>query len=361
MISLKIALKWVFFLFCIVFTFQVIFIIGVIGGLLYTYLGSRELFSRSYILSLMFIALASALPVLIFAQCRILSWMPIRVRRVFHFLLTFGAVYGLLIYFGWYDVSGRVLVPLVLFFAIYISAIFIYGKYSQKKSMAQQNAENQKYLQYYTAELEHYQLGVRRFRHDYQNILLSLDSYIEDGDLAGLRQYYYSSIKPASDIIIKNNFALDGLDKIKIPAIKSFLFSKLMLAQNADADIRVTFEANKDIDHISLNHVALVRMLGILIDNAIEELTELGRGELFISCLKWDAGITFVVQNTCRTDLPSSQQLWQAGFSTKGEDRGLGLSNLSELAYAYPNVTLSTKVSENSFRQELLIEAAERE
>jgi len=353
--NLKSGLKWIFFLFCIIFTFQFVFITFVIDGLLYEHSGPRQSFSRQYIMQLMLIALASALPTLVLVQGKALSWIPMNVRYTAHFLLTFGAVCGLLIYFGWYDISIDILFPLSLFFVIYVFAIFFYQKFILARKNVQQNAEELKHLQYYTDELERYQLGVRKFRHDYQNILLSLSAYIEDGDLVGLQQYYNTSIKPTSDVIIKDSFALDGLDKIKIPAIKSFLVAKLISAQNTSGDIHITFEANKEIDYIPLNLIALVRMLGILLDNAIEELSKLGHGDLLISCLKWDAGSTFVVQNTCRPDIPSPQQLWKAGFSTKGKGRGLGLVNLSELVDAYPNVTLTTTISENSFRQELLI------
>lgn len=352
--KLKAALKWVFFLFCLISTSQMLFSLIVIGGIMYPAYFDIPTYSFRELLEFLLIALASALPILVLAESKILSRIPMNVRRVIHFLLTFGVVCGLLIYWGWYEISAWLLLPFALFLVIYILAVIFYEKDILKKRTAQQEAEEQRQLQYYTEELERYQLGVRKFKHDYQNILLSLEAYIEDGDMADLQQYYYSSIKPASDIITKDSFTLDGLDKIKIRAIKSFLTAKFMLAQNID--IHITFEANDNINDIPLDLVALVRILGILLDNAIEELAELGHGELFISCLKWDAGITFIVQNTCRSDLPSPQQLWQAGFSTKGESRGLGLSNLSELVDACPNVTLSTKISENSFRQELLIE-----
>jgi len=364
--DLKTALKLVFFLFCIISTFQVLSIVLIIGPFFYTHLDRHSVFdvgiySRLHLLELLSIALASSLPTLVLVQNKFLSRIPLLIRRAVHFFLTFGAVCGLPIYFSWYDASIWLLMPFGVFLIIYVLVFFFFDRYTQVKRTAQQNAKKQKQLQYYTEELERYQLDVRKFQHDYQNILLSLDTYIADGNLAGLRQYYSSSLKPVSDSITKTIFTLDSLDKIKVRAIKSSLAAKFISARSTSADIHIIFEANEEIDYIPLNSVALVRMLGILLDNAIEELAELGRGELFVSCLKWGAGITFVVQNTCRPNLPPSQQLWQVGFSTKekSKDRGLGLPNLSELVAAYPNVTLSTKINKNSFRQELLIENLE--
>jgi len=359
MMDLKTGLKWIFFLFCIVTTFQLILTV-ILTGLIGIPLG-QTIYCRTCLIELMVISLASTLPTLILVQGKIFAWIPMTLRRAIHFLLTFSAVCGLLIYFNWYDVSLWLLLPFSIAAIIYVFATFFLEKFILAKRSAQQNAEEQKRLQHYTEELERHQLDVQKFKHDYQNILLSLDAYIEDGDLAGLRQYYRTSIQPTSTMMAKSNFSLNGLDKIKIQAIKSFLAAKLMLAQRTDAEIHLTFEANEHIDHIPLDSVVLVRILGILLDNAIEELTELDRGELFVSCLKWDAGTTFIVQNTCQPNLPSLQQLWQTGFSTKDKSRkrGFGLPNLSELIDAHPNITLSTKILENSFRQELLIQNTE--
>ena len=239
----------------------------------------------------------------------------------------------------------------ILLFASLIHTRFLNLKYEQQRKEAEHQA-----LTHYMDELERQQIAMRKFKHDYQNILLSMREFIQSKDLAGLEAYYSSKIEPASKVITEGTFALDGLDKIKVPEIKSILAAKLMLAQNIGIDIHTTFEANENIDHISIDSVALVRMLGILLDNAVEALTELGKGMLFVACLKWEPGVTFIVRNTCRLDLPPLHQQWEPGFSTKGGNRGLGLANLSELINAYPNVSLKTSIKEGVFSQELLIE-----
>ena len=209
-------------------------------------------------------------------------------------------------------------------------------------------------LIYYTGELERQQTAMRKFKHDYQNILLSLDSYIDAGDLDGLKQYYSSTVKAASGVITNGNFALEGLRRIKPQEIKSILATKLMMAQNMD--INTIFEADQDIEYIPLDSTALVRKLGIILDNAIEALTELGSGELRVGCFKGESGVTFIVQNNCNLCMPPLHTLMQPGFSTKGKGRGLGLPNLTELVNSYPNVMLKTKVDDGSFTQRLSID-----
>ena len=238
------------------------------------------------------------------------------------------------------------------FIGLLLVLVFFHTKANEKKSKEKEVEQ----LRLYTEELERHQSAMRKFKHDYQNILLSMREFIQNEDWAELKQYYASKVEAASGIITEDSFAFNGLEKIKVPEIKSLIAAKLMMAQNMDIDIHTTFEANEDIDYIAVDSVVLVRMLGIILDNAAEALAELKSGELYVGCLKWEAGITFIVRNTCRPDTPPLQQIWKPGFTTKGEGRGLGLANLSELVDSHKNITLKTSIKDGAFSQELLIE-----
>jgi len=100
----------------------------------------------------------------------------------------------------------------------------------------------------------------------------------------------------------------------------------------------------------------MVRILGIILDNAIEELQTLGEGALYIVCIKSEDIIRFTIQNSCRLDMPPLKQLQESGFSTKGERRGLGLSNLYEIINNLSNVSLMTNIEDGQFSQTLIVE-----
>ena len=242
----------------------------------------------------------------------------------------------------------------IIFVSFYFCARIINKRYEQQRTQ-----DEQKNLIYYMNELEQQQSAMRKFKHDYQNILLSLDNYIEEQDWDGLEQYYSTTIRTTAGIINKNAFALEALSKIKVREVKSIFAAKLMMAQNMNLGIDTIFEANAEIDHIPVDSCALVRKLGIIMDNAIEALAELGGGSLFVGCFKQETEVTFIVQNACRPDLPALHKLWQPGFSTKGKDRGLGLSNLLEMVNAHPNVRLETDITEGNFVQRLSISRGE--
>ena len=237
--------------------------------------------------------------------------------------------------------------------AIFVSFLFYMRSLRERMTLQQKEAE-QESLQYYTQQIEQHQSAMRKFKHDYQNIFTSLHAFITEKDWEGLTQYYTTRVAIASEVITKSDFTLEGLSKIKVREIKSILAAKLMQAQNLDID--VNFEATEYIDHISVDSVVLVRMLGIILDNAMEEVESLGAGQLMVACYKTGAGVTFVVQNTCRANIESLRELEQVGFSTKGDERGLGLNNLAEMVATHSDhMTLQTIIEHGNFIQILKI------
>jgi len=243
-------------------------------------------------------------------------------------------------------------------FAVLIVALTLVTRFLRiKQALSQAEAERQSLAQY-AEELERRQSDLRKFRHDYRNLLISIRAFLEEDDLTGLKRYF-SELEAASGVMASGEaLSLEGLGKLKVREVKGLFVAKLMWARTLG--IPVAFEAEEEIADIPLDAVALVRMLGILLDNAIEALAELGGGRLRTACFKEGADIVFIVQNTFRPDMLKLQELWQTGFTTKGAHRGLGLTNLLELVGAHSNVTLETEVEGDQFIQTLAIRAEGR-
>ena len=242
--------------------------------------------------------------------------------------------------------------PYDLILTVIIIIFYAFVVYQNNRHQEKLKEERFQALHRYTQELEQQQTAMRKFKHDYQNILLSLDSFIKEKKWDDLEEYYDTKIKTASAVITSNEFALEALSKIKVNEIKSMFTAKLTVAQNMGID--ATFEAHEEIDSIPVDSVSLVRMLGILLDNAIEALTELGHGTLRVAYFREDTNIVFVVQNTCLPGL-KLMELEKKGFSTKGKGRGQGLSILYEIASSCPNIIRETGIKGDVFTQKLTI------
>ena len=233
-----------------------------------------------------------------------------------------------------------------------VSFVFYAKAMHEKQKMREKEIEHRSLLQY----IDHskgQQDALQKIHHDFQNILASLETFIAEENFVGLSAYYRAKIKPASEIILQSNIALRGLNNIKPHEIRGILTAKLSMAQNLGIDVR--FEAPSEIEHIPTDSIVLVRMLGILLDNAIEALSGIENGKLKVGFLKVGDSINFIISNTCPADMPSIRGLNKRGFSTKGEGRGMGLHILAELTESLPNVTRSTEIEGGNFIQILVI------
>jgi two-component system sensor histidine kinase AgrC len=244
--------------------------------------------------------------------------------------------------------NALTIIPLVI-------AGFIYSRLVEQRHAAQKEQDEMRNLKYYMSALEQQYDSTQKFKHDYKNILASINIFIEEENWEALKQYYNKEILFASQSIIRDHFLLEAMRKIEVPEIRGLITTKILAVQSISPHIDITLEAPDNIDDIFVNPIALIRVLGIIIDNAIDELTALRTGRFAIACFMDKKTLTFVVENTCRGDMPNLQTLKKPGFSTKDNHQGLGLCILEEIQVSHPNIMLSTIVDNNTFTQKVTI------
>ena len=71
-------------------------------------------------------------------------------------------------------------------------------------------------LQDYTHNLEIMYNGLRSFKHDYINILLSLSGYIANSDMDELKQFFETNIFPTKNLIDQGDYKLNQLGNIGV-------------------------------------------------------------------------------------------------------------------------------------------------
>ena len=97
-----------------------------------------------------------------------------------------------------------------------------------------------------------------------------------------------------------------------------------------------------------------IRCLGILIDNAMEEVKENNGKIHFVFFAATNGQLTMTISNTIRREI-DCEKIFQEEYSTKGNNRGMGLSILQEMIHHSENVTMETRVENNEFIQEITI------
>lgn len=207
----------------------------------------------------------------------------------------------------------------------------------------------------YTLQIEKINHEMRKFRHDYVNILSTMSDFIRENDMEGLDQYFHEEILPMQDSMQMNAIKINGIENLKVREIKGLLTTKILQAQ--EKNIRISIEVPETIEKIEMPIINLSRVIGILLDNAIEASEKIVDDPLIrIAFIKnEDDSVMFIVMNKCDTDMPRVHTLFQENFSTKGKNRGLGLSTLKELTDATSNVLLDTTIDNDYFIQKVEI------
>ena len=214
-------------------------------------------------------------------------------------------------------------------------------------------------LQEYTNNLEQLYMDMRKFRHDYINILSSMAGFMEEENIKGLQEYFDNHIYPLNDKINSNNYKLGLLKNIKITEIKGLIATKLIRAQELGVDINI--DITEEITEIDMDIIDLVRCLGILLDNAIEAAIKSKEKIVNLGMINKGKSVIILIINSCENNIGPIAQLFKEGYSTKGNGRGLGLSTFKNTIDTYSNIVVDTEIENNKFVQCLNIKNTKME
>ncbi len=231
--------------------------------------------------------------------------------------------------------------------------ILVMSNFTLREMRYKRNVKEIEAYYEYTLRIESINNEMRKFRHDYVNILTTLSDYIREDDMPGLRKYFNENIVPMKDKLKTRSIKMNGIEKLKVREIKGLITTKII--QGQEKRIPISIEVPDEIDRIDMNTVELSRIIGIIVDNAIEASENLEEPLINIAFIDNEEAVTFIVMNKCSDDIPKIHELFEQGFSTKGDNRGLGLSTLKELTDSNENVLLDTVIENGYFVQKVEI------
>ena len=208
----------------------------------------------------------------------------------------------------------------------------------------------------YILALEKNNNEIKKFKHDFNNIILGLDGYINNDDFnkEKLKKYFNSTIMNFNNNIELNDIIIAKLNSIKVSSLKSLITNKVLVAQNNNIDVDINIQG--EIHDFYTDEMQLSRILGILLDNAIEASLELTDDKIIeMNIIQIDKTTDIQISNTFNNTGTPIADFNKEGFSTKGTNRGLGLSSAHEIANKL-NMLLNTEIDGNTFIQNLSIE-----
>ena len=237
-------------------------------------------------------------------------------------------------------------------FLMFMSTLFylqsIREKHEKEEQIKQKERE-QLQLQKYTDEIVSLYNEIRGFRHDYGGMLASFQSAIHTGDIKEVERIYQEVLVNANLQLRSDKYTYFDLNNVGDSALRSVMTQTLFKAR--DYNIELTFEVKDFVKPLPIKLLDLVRMTSVLLNNAIEGAAESYQKTMNVSLVDLDIETILVVQNSRKKRQLDLEEIYQTDFSTKGEGRGLGLSNIKEIINNYEGIILDTKIEDEYFTQ----------
>lgn len=214
--------------------------------------------------------------------------------------------------------------------------------------------ESNQQLKSYAASLEQDEDRLRRFKHDYCNILSSLKLAAAQNDSQQLLEKLNEYSRENFDEHALAKF--QDVNHIHDDLLKSIVITKL--SKIYDQGIPYRFSCQKDIDHLPLvsemEKMDLVRVIGISFDNAIEASSGLKGGRIEAMFYQENGDFEFVIKNKT-ADIPSPR-IFEPGYTSKDQHAGLGLSNALEIVNKYAGqMIVDIDTTGNTFTFSLMV------
>lgn len=267
-------------------------------------------------------------------------------------LSTFNIIYGEMVH---YPIQVLTVNGILVSVLVLSSAVLFYILYQillQNQQLALQQQEQEITREYMTQMEDLYQ-DMCSFRHDYKNILSTMEYYMEHKELDKLEEYFRQEILPTASSLPGQDFILGRLTQVQVAPIKSLLCSKLCSCQNKQ--IPFTLSIPEPVTHFPMDVLSLSQILGILLDNAMEAALQTEKPYLEIILLPQEEHIYIEIKNSTLPLTVPISDLSRRGFSTKKGHTGLGLHTVQKLLAPLDHVQFSLEVQDSIFSAKLVL------
>lgn len=196
--------------------------------------------------------------------------------------------------------------------------------------------------------------NVRCFKHDFNNIIQAINGYIDLKDINALQKYFTPLLEECHHINLVELLDFQVMDN---PAIYSVLLNKYEVAK--ENNITMNIDIMIKLDKFTEKSYELSRMLGILLDNALEASNECEEKVINIQFLKEESRNTdvIIIENTYTNKNIDTHKIFEKNYTTKKEkgNSGLGLWKINNILEKDSDIELYTNKDDKMFKQKLEI------
>lgn len=196
--------------------------------------------------------------------------------------------------------------------------------------------------------------SVRSFKHDFDNIVNSIGGYVVNEDMEGLKKYYNQLLEECHKT---NNLYALSPKVINHPAIYHMLATKYYEADKENIQINLNVFLDLNEIEARMKIYDFTRILGILLDNAIEAAKLCDKKVINVTFRKQISNdmIVVIIQNTYTNKEVDTEEIYQKGISSKENHSGLGLWKIRQILMRNNNLNLFTTKDDEYFTQQFEI------
>lgn len=237
-------------------------------------------------------------------------------------------------------------ITLAVVFLSYFAITFITGKGLFNLQLKSQELTQQRFYNRATNGLLD---DIRAYKHNFDNILASINGYANQQSWSDLN-LYLNELSQRQGAVALNDTII--YSKIKNAGLAGLFQAKINAMQ--ERGIALKLIVAQEVNEVNCKISDLCEMLGIMLDNAMEAAAETEEKGVKITINKEDDAINFIIDNSTNNE-PDIVKIQEKGWSSKGENRGLGLWILNSIVNKYKNIVFNIYADNKQVRQEIII------
>jgi len=221
-------------------------------------------------------------------------------------------------------------------------SLFFYLTSYQKQLQAEKAQQKSQNDALYLHELQLNYDNLRRFKHDYKNLLLSLSVLLAEKNITAAQQAVTKFLELSDQESGETLLHTKSLTRIPDDLIRSLIIAKTSFANRQG--LKVDLEIDDHLTSLGDQQADILRILGILFDNAIDGAHSSEKQQIRVAILQLNGTQEFIIQNTIKSATIDLEQIEKFGYSTKAAHAGLGLATVHQICDANDHLLQFTAV-----------------
>ncbi len=247
--------------------------------------------------------------------------------------------------------ASTILIFSVVLIVTYRQLIFFIRTMAIQNEAKEKVVYNKQLNEYLTSVQQQY-TELRKFKHDFQNIMLAMKPLVDDSDSVELKDYYQDIVQERDEMCLVSRGNIAQIGAVDSDPIRGLIIQKFFIAKSEQIDFHL--ELTQKEYHFTNDTLVIVRILGILLDNAFEYVKGISDKEVTCAITQTDKTIEITVDNPIKENL-NFKNIFKSGYSTKQSHSGFGLANVRRLISETDNLYLETKVLHDHLMMTLII------